>query len=403
MDDWFTIILGRMGVRTTHLFRSLPVNQSIPLDDTPSAVSLREPWLRQHLPDHAPAVLRRFIQLVTGIFETRSLLIETIADSTAFRANASSNATHVRRILRDLRLTRDELSYPFVRSIQASVPATDLDLTVDETSHGTEYTVVQIGWATDGMSVPLGMLIYAPNAPWAEATRTLLHTIDDLIPDGMTVPVLADRIHTGAPFLACLDGLSWNDVFRASDTTQIEHPTKGWMPLQRVYTRANTGRYLPNVRLWKQGQRRSKISIWKRVRPGFRPVIWYVVSNLDPDATHFFEYACRWWCECTFKIPKSGQFQWERGRVTDPHRVRVLLMGVRCALWALWLLGREYERIPVVKPTTCQPQRRRHRLIADGYAAFRLAVKRQQPLQMPAPRPPRVLDYQRVFEWVHGA
>ena len=65
-------------------------------------------------------------------------------------------------------------------------------------------------------------------------------TTDDLIPDGMTVPVLADQIHTGEPFLACLDGLSWNDVFRASDTTQIEHPTTGWMPLQRVYTRANT-------------------------------------------------------------------------------------------------------------------------------------------------------------------
>ena len=323
MDDWFTLIPGRVGVRTTHRFRSLPVNQSIPLDDTTSAVSLREPWLRQLLPDHAPAVLRRFIQLVTGIFETRSLLIETIADSTAFRANASSNATHVRRILRDLRLARDELSYPFVRSILASVPATDLDLTVDETSHGTEYTVVQIGWAID-------------------------------------------RIHTGEPFLACLDGLSWNDVFRASDTTQIEHPTTGWMPLQRVYTRANTGRYLPNVRRWKQGQRRSKISIWKRVRPEFRPVIWYVVSNLDPDATHFFEYAGRWWCECTFKILKSGQCQWERGRVTDAHRVRVLMMGVRCALWALGLLGREYERIPVVKPTTRQPQRRRHRRIADG-------------------------------------
>jgi len=77
-------------------------------------------------------------------------------------------------------------------------------------------------------------------------------------------------------------------------------------------------------------------------------------------------------------------------------------MGVSCALWALWLLGRENERIPVVKPTTTQPQRRRHRLIDDGYAAFRLAVKRQQRLQMPAPRPPRVLDYERVFVSAKG-
>ncbi|MBA3470197.1 MAG: hypothetical protein H0T53_11205 [Herpetosiphonaceae bacterium] len=106
----------------------------------------------------------------------------------------------MRRILRDLRLTMEDLYYPFIRSILASVPATDLYLTVDETSHGTDYNVVQIGWATDGMSLPLGMRIYDPNAPWAEDTRTLLHTIDDRIPDGMTVTLLADRIHTGEPF-----------------------------------------------------------------------------------------------------------------------------------------------------------------------------------------------------------
>jgi hypothetical protein len=230
------------------------------LYDSPSALSLIEPWLCQHLPDLESAVRRRFIQLVTGIFETRSLLIDTIADSSAFRATATSNATQVRRILRDLRLTLETVYYPFIRSILAAVPATDLYLTVDETSHGTDYNVVQVGWATDGMSLPLGMVIYAPDAAWAEDTRALLHTIDTLIPDGMTVTLLADRIHTGEPFLACLDTLHWNFVFRASETTQIDHPTKGWMPLRRVYKRANTGRYFAQVRLWKQGQRRANVS-----------------------------------------------------------------------------------------------------------------------------------------------
>ena len=45
-----------------------------------------------------------------------------IADSRAFRANASSNATQVRRILRDLRLTMEALYYPFLRSILAETP-----------------------------------------------------------------------------------------------------------------------------------------------------------------------------------------------------------------------------------------------------------------------------------------
>ncbi len=68
------------------------MNQSVPLYVTAPAVSLLDPWLRQHLPDLTPTVLRRFIQLVTGIFETRSLRIETIADSTCLKSIRGSSA-----------------------------------------------------------------------------------------------------------------------------------------------------------------------------------------------------------------------------------------------------------------------------------------------------------------------
>ena len=95
------------------------MSQPPPLYDGPPAVSLIAPWLEQHLPDVTPAVRRRFIQLVTGIFETRSLLIDTIADSSAFGATATSNATQVRRILRDLRLTLETVYYPFITSTPA--------------------------------------------------------------------------------------------------------------------------------------------------------------------------------------------------------------------------------------------------------------------------------------------
>jgi hypothetical protein len=373
------------------------MNQSAPSYDSTPALSLIEPWLTTHLPDLAPAARRHFIQLVSGMFESRSLLMESIATSSGFRANPSSNVTQVRRILRDHRLTMERVYYPFIRSILATVPGTDLYLTVDATSHGADYNVMQVGWATDGMSLPLAMFVYAPDAAWADETRALMTLLDGLIPDQFTVTLLADRGFTGEPLVTWLDGLSWNYIIRAPEHTQIEHPTKGWLPLRRVYKRANQARFFDHVRVWKQGQWRGTVSIYKYERPGFRPVIWYLISNLDAARTQFAEYATRWWAECTFKFLKSGQFDWERGRVTDPHRVGVLLMGVSCALWALWLLGRAYERIPKANGTTTRPQRRRRRLMTDGYHAFLTACKQGQALQMPAPQPPRVWDYEQVF------
>jgi len=108
------------------------------------------------LPTLGAAVTRRFVQLVTGIVEQRALLLDTIAESTAFAGTDSSNVTQVRRIIRDVRITLNDVFYPLLE---------ELYLTMDETSHHTDYCVVQVGLATDGVSLPLGFHIYAPDPP----------------------------------------------------------------------------------------------------------------------------------------------------------------------------------------------------------------------------------------------
>lgn len=373
------------------------MNQSPSLYMTSSALALLDPWLRAHLPTLDEAVTRRFIQLVTGIFEKRSLLLETIAESSVFTGTDSSNVTQVRRIIRDERLTLEKVFYPLLKQLLAELPNDVLYLTLDETSHHTDYCVVQLGLATDGVSLPLGFHIYAPDASWAEDARDLLETIDAILPQQSRIVLLADRVHTGEPFLACLDELQWYYVFRASESTQIEHPTKGWMTLKRLYKRANTGRYLSSVRLWKQGQRRANISIYKLVRAGFRTTIWYVVSDLPAAQERLAEYACRWWQECTFKDCKSNMFDWERGRVTKTERVVVLLMGFGAACWALWLLGRTHEHIPRCKPETTRPQPRRRNVLKHGAITFCTRAKRLQTTVLPKLPAVRVLDYPRFF------
>ena len=81
----------------------------------------------------------------------------------------------------------------------------------------------------------------------------MLEAIDAILPHCYGILLIADRVHTGEPFLICLDDLQWYYAFRASESTQIEHPTVGWMALKRMYKRANTRRYLSQVQIWKQG------------------------------------------------------------------------------------------------------------------------------------------------------
>jgi hypothetical protein len=137
--------------------------------------------------------------------------------------------------------------------------------------------------------------------------------------------------------------------------------------------------------------------VYKYTRAGFRAVNWDLISSLPACMERFAEYACRSSQECSFKDIKSALFNWERGRVMEPERVEVLLIGVSCALWVMWMLGRAYEHIPKRKPVTTTPQKRRKSIIKQGIDIFEKFRKKKIELVLELPPRPRVLDYERIF------
>jgi transposase len=353
--------------------------------------------MRKHLPQWDETATRHLIQLAAGIFERKSVLIEEIARATAFNATEqSSNETQVRRILRDERIELKTMYYPLIHKLLSELKTNVIYLTMDETKHNNDYCLFQVGLATDGFSIPLGFFQYDIDDQWADDARELLETLDMYIPEQLTVILLADRIHTGEPFLQCLDRLGWDYIFRAPEDTYVE-TSKGWKKLRSLYKRRNVGRFFSNIRIWKQSMRRANVSVYKYARAGFRTTIWYVISSLPACMERFAEYACRWWQECTFKDIKSALFHWEQGRVIESERVEILLIGVSCALWVMWMLGRANERIPKRKPTTTRPQKRRKSIIKQGIDIFEKFQKKKTVLTLELPPRPRVLDYERIF------
>lgn len=363
------------------------------------ALQLLEPWMQARLPKVVdPTARQHIIQLAAGIFERQSALVAQIAKSSAASANTdSSNETQVRRILRDERLFVCSVYYRFIQQLLKEIAPTELYLTSDESSDLSDFNIFGVALASDGMTIPLGWLLYATDEAWAEDAREMLTTLAYYLPTGVRMIVLADRIHTGEPFLECLESLGWYYVFRASADMQIE-TKRGWKALRQLSLQARRGGFVQQVRIWKSGVRRATISCYKLPRNGQRPVIWYLVSSLPAAQERFVEYACRWWHECGSPGLKSALFDWERTRIIEFERVEILLIGISCAIWALWLLGREHERIPKHKSTTTTAQPRRKSILQEGISAFTNASKKQRILSLTTPPKPRVLDYVRTFQ-----
>lgn len=373
------------------------MNRPAPVYAMQSAIETLEPWLLEHLPNLDPIARRRFIQLVTGIIEQQSLLLKAIAAGSVFQASPESNFTQVQRIIRDARLTLETVYYPLLASLLPLLPGDHAYITLDQSNHGKDFNLVLVGWATDAISLPLGFLVYGTDEPWAEQARELLHRLDQLIPEGRAITLLADRVHAGEPFLQCLGQLDWGYVIRLAENTFIEQDTDDWVEVRHLRKRAERLRVFKDVRVWKGSTRRATVCLYRQRNADGTTATWYLITNLAGEHTRFVEYACRWWQECTHKLLKSAMFNWEGGRVTEPARVLVLLMGFGCACWALWLLGRANERISRRKPSTTRPQKRRQNVIKRGWDILHNARKQHAMPTIPLPPAPRVLDYVRRF------
>jgi hypothetical protein len=373
------------------------MSQSLAVYDMTSALETLEPWLEQHLPNLNTVARRHFVHLVTGIIEQQSLLVRAIAAASPFQAEPESNFVQVQRILQDSRLDLETVYYPLLMQLLAALPAEHFYITVDQTNQGKLFNLVLVGVASDGVSLPLGFVVYPTDGAWAEDARALLQRLDSLIPEDRTITLLADRIHAGDPFLNCVDALGWDYIIRLAEDTFIEHERDGWVEVRHVRKRADRLWVFTNVRIWKGSNRRATVCLYRQRNSDGTMATWYLITTLTGELTRFIEYACRWWQECTHKLLKSALFDWESGRVRAPERVTVLLMGFGCACWALWLLGRSHERISKRKPSTTRTQKRRQNIIKRGWDILQAARKRHLMPTIPPPPAPRVLDYQRSF------
>jgi hypothetical protein len=134
-----------------------------------------------------------------------------------------------------------------IQQLLAEMAPSELYLTIDESSHLSDFDIFGVGLATDGMSIPLGWILYTTDEAWAEDARDLLTALADYLPSASHIIVLADRIHTGEPFLACLESLGWDYVFRATADTQIE-TSRGSPALRALSLRSRRARFLQQVR-----------------------------------------------------------------------------------------------------------------------------------------------------------
>jgi Transposase DDE domain len=233
---------------------------------------------------------------------------------------------------------------PLLRWVLAGWPSTQLALALDATTLGQRFTTLAISVLYKGCAVPIAWRILPAleKHPWKDEWLSLLKDLRRELPKGWTVIVLSDR------------GLYAKWLFQAIQR-------QGWHPFMRINTR---GSFRPEG----EKQRRPLLSLvpavgcqWQGRGQAFKDAPkrlcctllarwdagytdpWLVLTDLPPESAEVCWYGLRAWIEQGFKRLKSGGWDWQKTRMTDPSRAERLWLVLAVATWWCLRVGGEAE------------------------------------------------------------
>jgi hypothetical protein len=223
-------------------------------------------------------------------------------------------------------------------------PAPYLALAVDATTLGDRLVVLVVSLLYRGCALPVAWHVRAGNTPgaWQTEWTRLLTLLAPAVPAEREVIVLADRGLYARWLFQHIVSLHWHPFLRINQGAKFCPQQTGiWVWL---------GALVPHCRCTWQGAGQAFISPTCRLtctlvacwdERSQEP--WFILTDLAPKHSSPAWYALRMWIEHGFKCLKSGGWQWQQTRTTDPERAeRVWLALAVATLWVV-AVGAEAE------------------------------------------------------------
>src|SRR5262249_49846189 len=215
---------------------------------------------------------------------------------------------------------------------------------LDATTLGQRFVVLALSVLYRGCAVPVAWKILpaATAHPWEPEWRALLTHFHGVVPADWKVLVLADRGLYAKWLFQAITQLGWHPLLRInSQGTCRPEGWYHWVPLQRLVPAVGQ-RWQGRGTLFTTPQAQVACTLFGCWGSGHTDA-WLVITDLAPVAADACWYGLRAWIEQGFKRLKSGGWQWQTTRMTDPERAARLWLALALATWWVLVVGGEAE------------------------------------------------------------
>ena len=278
-----------------------------------------------------------------------------------------------------------------------------LALALDATTLGQRFVVLAVSVLYRGCAIPVAWTVLPAGQKhaWRGEWLRMLRQVRVAVPRRFFVLVLADRGLYARWLYRRILRLGWHPLLRINTGGTFRPAASArYRPLRSLVPQPGT-QWVGRGTAFVGPRRRLNCTLLARWDKGYTDP-WLLLTDLAPSAGEACWYGLRAWIEQGFKITKRGGWQWQRTRMTDPHRAARLWLTVAVAtLWLLSVGGAAEATIPVgtlpplpaqLTPLPRQRQATQLRLVSvfrQGWNAILVALLTHQrlPLGRFAPEP----------------
>jgi|GEM_PF-810099 len=304
--------------------------------------------LLHELPDLSRPARQRLVFFVVGVLVAGTLVLRRVATTHTHigvgTVQAASHERRLRRILNDPELGQAVPMYGrMVRRMLQRMPTRQrVWLILDESGHSDVVRVLLAARWYRGRAIPLAGILWQAQHPHAESywtdCQTLLTQVAAILPDGVTVTVVADRAF-GCP--ACTDLVvahGWDYLVRVQGQTRLRQADGTTVALRCLLAAAGQ-RWLGTGQAFKKQGWRSVtvIAYWRATCR--EPLV--LVSRCAPSWDLVRQYRRRGAIEALFRDWKTSGWQWEASQVRDPQHQAVLVLVLAIVTLITLCLGDE--------------------------------------------------------------
>ena len=295
---------------------------------------------------------------------------------------------------------------PLIRWVTAGWPERRVALALDVTNCGGRFHVLACAIAYRGCAVPVAWAVLAggQKEAWHPHWCALLERAGAALGPGWEVVVLTDRGLESARLFRAITGLGMHPLMRVKAGGTFR--PAGWhRPYRLGSFAARAGQQFAAAGV-AYAEERLPCTLLACRRAGCDEP-WLLLTDLGPGAAAPCWYAYRSWIEQSFKVLKSGGWDWEATRITAPDRAE--RQWVVLAVATLWLIevggAAEAEPRPETVPPLPKPRPRRPRpyrlfrvglgLIVAGILSGHIPTGRFVPEDWPQPEPiPEISEHE---------